>query len=338
MHASKDKLYFTDVRNRRVRCVDLTTGAISTVAGGGPDDPGDGGPALKATFSTHPMRVTLDALGDLFVTDAHKDSIRKIASATGIITRYAGNGTEAFAGDGGPATAACLAVPHAARFDRAGHLYIADTHNHRVRRVDGVTGVITTIAGTGTEGFSADGTPAAEAQLNTPLSVDIDAAGNIYIADTDNLRFRRIDAITGEISTVAGCGEMGPIEDGAPALEVKFARPRDVLVGEEGKLYLVDGDNASVCQVDFATGLIHRVAGCGSHGFSGDGGPATAAELNHCYSMAMDGAGNLYIKDSSNLRIRRVDQNGTISTIAGTGEPGYSGDGGPALDATLAIG
>ncbi|MAE61252.1 MAG: hypothetical protein CMJ49_07830 [Planctomycetaceae bacterium] len=337
--ASATHLYFTDVHNRRLRTVDFDTGVITTIAGGGPDDPGDGGPATCATFSTHPMRVRLDAAGHIFVTDAHQNRVRRIDAQTRIITTVAGNGDEAYRGDGGPATEAALTVPHDARFDRAGNLYIADTRANRVRKVDAATGMITTLAGTGEAGYAGDGGPAVAAQLDGPLALDIDTAGNIYIIDTDALRLRRVDAATGLITTVAGCGDMGPTESGIPAVEAKFGRPRDVKLIADDCLYLLDGNNASLMRIDLATGLVHVIAGCNVSGFAGDGGPAADAQMGHPYSMAIDPAGNLYFKDCTNRRIRKIDAaTGIMSTFAGNGERGWTGDGGPALDASLGIG
>ena len=262
MDASAENLYFTDVGNHSLRAVDLATGVIATVAGGRPPEmgaspAGDGGPATEAAFSTHPMRVALDAVGHLYVTDAHQNRVRRIDAATGLITTVAGNGEEGFAGDGGPATAASLAVPHGCRFDRDGNLYIADTHNHRIRRVDAATGVVATVAGTGEKGYAGDGLPALESKLYAPLAVDVAANGDLYIVDTDNLRFRCLEAATGILRTVAGCGEMGPTETGIPALEAKFGRPRDIRV-RGGQVYLVDGNNSSIFRLDLGSGLLHR--------------------------------------------------------------------------------
>ena len=338
MDVSDDKLYFTDVSNHRVRAVDLGDGTIATVAGGGRGEMGDGGPATAATLSTHPMRVMADE-GDLYITDAHQNRVRRVDCHTGIITTVAGTGTEGFAGDGGPATAAGLCVPHGARFDATGNLFIADTRSHRVRRVDGGTGIITTVAGTGREGFSGDDGPAVDAALAAPLAVDLDLEGNLYIVDTDNGRIRRVDAATGLIGTVAGSGAIGPLADGVAASRARFGRLRDVVVAADGNLIAADGDNSVICRIDLCGGIIRHIAGTGTEGFAGDGGPATAARLRLPYSIALDRDQNLFIKDSGNCRIRRVDAAaGTISTIAGCGEYGFSGDGGPALAARLATG
>lgn len=338
MDVSGDKLYFTDVSNHRVRAVDLGAATIATVAGGGSVEIGDGGPATAATLSTHPMRVMVDE-GDLYITDAHQNRVRRVDCRTGIITTVAGSGQERFGGDGGPATAAGLCVPHGARFDGAGNLFIADTRSHRVRRVDGRTGIITTVAGTGREDFSGDDGPAVDAALAAPLAVDLDPEGNLYIVDTDNGRIRRVDAATGLISTVAGSGAIGPLVDGVAASRARFGRLRDVVVAADGNLIAADGNNSVICRIDLSGGIIRHIAGTGTEGFAGDGGPATAAQLRLPYSIALDQDQNLFIKDSSNCRIRRVDAAaGTISTIAGCGEYGFSGDGGPALAARLATG
>ena len=338
MDASGERLFFTDVGNHVVRAVDFATGEISTVAGGGEGDVGEGRAATEAAFSTHSMRVTVDAGGNCYVTDAHKDSVFRVDAATGIMKTYAGNGIESYSGDGGPATSAGLAVPHCARFDRAGNLFIADTRNHRVRRVDGASGLISTVAGTGQAGYSGDGIPAADAQLDGPLSVVVDKADRVYIVDTGNSRLRRIDADTGLIETVAGTGEIGPLGNGIPAAEATFGRLRDVLL-RNGTLIVCDGHNGVVCSIELSTSLLYHLAGSGENGFAGDGGPAVEALLDHPYSIAYDASGNLYIKDSKNGRIRRVEaETGLMTTFAGNGEYGYTGDGGPALSAALGVG
>ena len=333
-------LFFSDVSNRRIRAVDLATGQITTVAGGENADIGDGGPATEAMFSSNPMRVMADDAGNVYVTDAVQNKIRRVYATTGLINTYAGNGRDTFSGDGGPATLAALFLPHDCRFDRDGNLFIADSHNHRIRRVDGRSGIITTVAGTGREGYSGDNVQATVADLACPLSVDFDAEGNLYIADTNNARIRRVDAATGLISTIAGVGEIGPLIDGVRADEARFARLRDVAVAADGGLIVCDGNNSVVCRIDLAAATIHYVAGTGTAGFSGDGGPATKASVNLPYSICLADQGkSLFIADSCNCRIRRVDTaTGTITTIAGNGTRGFFGDGGPAIEACLATG
>ena len=235
-------------------------------------------------------------------------------------------------GDGGPAVEAWLDSPRGVAVDLAGNLYIADTYNHRVRRVD-ATGTITTIAGTGERGFSGDGGPASQAQLDFPYDVAADRAGNVYIADSYNHRIRKVDA-TGTITTIAGSGGWGFGGDGGPAVEAQFREPEGVAVDGLGNLYIADTYNYRIRKVD-ATGTITTIAGTGERGFSGDGGPASQAQLSAPYDVAVDGAGNVYFADNTNHRIRKVDAAGTITTFAGTGEKGFSPDEGPAVEASL---
>lgn len=338
MDVSHDRLYFTDVSNRRVRAVDLVTGVITTVAGGGSAANGDRGPARETALSTHPMRVMAKG-NDLYISDALHHKIRRVDAATGAISTVAGNGTESFSGDGGPATAAGLAEPHGARCDGEGNLFIADSRNHRIRRVDARTGLIATVAGTGRAGYSGDGMPAVEADLSFPLAVALDTEDNLYIVDTDNNRIRRVDAATGRMSTVAGVGEIGSLEDGVDARQARFGRLRDLVIAADKSLIVADGENSVIFRIDLSDRVIYRVAGSDTYGFSGDGGPAIDAHLCQPYSIALDEDQNLFIKDCNNTRIRRVDAAArTIATIAGSGVYGFSGDGGLAIDAHLAIG
>ena len=333
-----DAIYFSDVGNSRIRRVDLTTGVITTVAGGGTGDLGDGGPATAATFSSHPMRVTGDRSGSLFVADAHHARIRKIDTAANTITTVAGRGVEGYSGDGGPAVRARIASPHGTALDQEGNVYIADLKNDRIRKVDAATGIITTVAGSGEHGYSGDGGLATDAMLASPIAVTVGAKGDLYIADHRNSRLRKVDATTGVITTVAGTGEQGFRGDGAPATQAAISLPRDVALDADGSLYIADGANNRIRKVD-PDGTITTVAGTGSTEFSGDGGPAHLANLSMPYSIALDREGTLYIVDTGNRRIRRIDKaTGIITTIAGNGSYGFSGDGGPAIDAPLAVG
>ena len=325
-------LFIVDFSNHRVRRVDGSTGVITTVAGtGAAGFSGDGGPATSASLS-FPRGVAVDASGNLFIVDQTNHRVRRVDGATGVITTVAGTGTKGFSGDGGPATSASLSFPRGVVVDASGNLYIADTDNHRVRRVNGATGVITTVAGTGTNGFSGDGGPATSASLGFPRGVAVDASGNLFIADTSNHRIRRVDAATSVITTVVG----GGIGEGVPATSASLNSPLGVAVDASGNLFIADSGNHRVRRVDGATVVIATVAGSGTSGFSGDGGPATSASLNSPQGVAVDGAGNLFIADFSNHRIRRVDAaTGVITTVAGTGVAGFSGDGGPATSASL---
>ena len=299
---------------------------IDTVAGGGI---GDNGPGNEARLN-QPMGVAVDSSGNLYIADAGHHRVRRV-DYNGIIRTIAGTGDRDYGGDGGPANEARLTYPRGVAVDGAGNVYIADVANHRIRRVD-ASGTITTIAGTGEGGYSGDGGPASSARINHPTSVAVDSSGNLYIADDDNHRIRRVDA-SGTITTIAGTGTRGYGGDGGPAVKARLSFPRVVAVDGNRNLYIVDVANHRIRRVD-ASGTITTIAGTGEAGFSGDGGPAIEAKLYRPRGVAVDGAGNLYI--SGGNRIRRVDVSGTITTIAGTGSAGDSlGDGGPAIEAQV---
>ena len=320
-------LYIADAGNDRIRKVDAS-GAISTVAGGGPV--GDDGAAVAAQLY-FPSGVAPDGAGNLYIADANNNRIRKV-DAAGVISTVAGDGTRGFSGDGGAAVAAQLSRPYGVAPDGMGNLYIADATNHRIRKVDSA-GVISTVAGDGTFGFGGDGGPAVAAQLASPSRVALDGSGNLYIADTNNHRIRKVDA-AGVITTVAGDGTRGYGGDGGPAVAAQLYFPYGVAPDGMGNLYIADTSNHRIRKVD-ASGMITTVAGDGTLGFGGDGGPAVAAQLSRPYGVAPDGTGNLYIADRNNHRIRKVDAAGVISTVAGDGTLGFGGDGGPAVLAQL---
>ena len=306
---------------------------ITTIAGTGEFGfSGDGGPAVEAELYD-PFGVAVDSAGNVYIADSRNHRIRKVDS-TGTITTIAGTGEFGFSGDGGPAVEAELRRPYGVAVDSAGNVYIADSSDHRIRKVDS-TGTITTIAGTGAFGFSGDGGPAVEAELRSPGGVAVDSAGNVYIADVNDHRIRKVDS-TGTITTIAGTGEFGFSGDGGPAVEAELRRPRGVAVDSAGNVYIADSSDHRIRKVD-STGTITTIAGTGEFGFvsTDDGGPAAAARLAFPYGVAVDSAGNLYIADAANRRIRKIDSTGTITTIAGTGEFGFSGDGGPAVEAEL---
>ncbi|MFE9985202.1 hypothetical protein ACFYPQ_42400 [Streptomyces sp. NPDC005522] len=250
------------------------------------------------------------------------------------LTTVAGTGDKGFNGDNRPATAAQLWYPRGVAVDVHGNLYIADTENDRVRKVD-TGGTITTVAGTGEEGFNGDERPATTAQLKSPCGVAVDVHGSLYIADTENHRVRKVDA-QGIITTVAGTGEEGFNGDNRPATTAQLTSPRAVAVDVHGTLYIADTENHRVRKVD-AQGIITTVAGTGGVGFSGDNGPATAAQLGYPGGVAVDVHGTLYIADAQNRCVRKVDAQGISTTVACTGEgEGHSvGDGEPRTIATL---
>jgi sugar lactone lactonase YvrE len=259
-----------------------------------------------------------------------------VDARTGIIATFTGTGEEGFSGDGGPATQAKLTQPDEIIVDREGYLIFGDVFNHRVRRVNARTGIITTIAGTGERGFSGDGGPAIQARLDGPFGVALDTSGNLYIADTENQRIRRVDAATGIIATIAGNGVWDYAGDGGRALDASFARPHRILVEGDTALLIGDSFNLRIRRVDLRTGIIENFAGTGERGSGGDGGPALDAAFTYFGSLAFAPDGDLIVPSLAEHRIRRIDkQTGIVTTIAGNGTWGFNGDGGPAMDASL---
>jgi sugar lactone lactonase YvrE len=278
----------------------VANGMVTTVAGDGTIGyTGDGGPATKAQFNS-PTGLALDSAGSLYITDYFNNCIRRISG--GVISTVAGDGTlgfgNGFAGDNGPATRAKISNPTGVAVDSAGNLYIADRANNRVRKVSG--GVITTVAGNGAAGFSGDSGPASGAQLRGPYDVAIDSAGSLYIADSGNHRVRKVSS--GVITTVAGNGTAGFSGDNGPATSAQLNGPSNLAIDSDGALYIADSGNQRIRKV--SNGIITAIAGNGTAGFSGDSGPATSAQLNAPTGIAIDSAGNLYIADTNNHRVR----------------------------------
>jgi len=299
-------VYVADYGNHRVRRVAAATGVITTVAGTGVAGySGDGGPATAAQLN-NPSGVACDAAGNLFIADYYNHRVRRVDAATGIITTLAGTGTSGSAGNGGPAAAAELSSPYGVAVDASGNLFVGEQGTYRVRKVDAATGFITTFAGTGVSAYSGDGSPATAAAMKAPFAIEADAAGNLYIADLYNERVRRVDAATGIITTVAGNGAVGAGPDGVPATESAMNYPIGLALDAAGNLLVSEYDNYRVRSVSAATGIITTIAGAGTRGFSGDGGPATAAEFDSLYGLAVDAAGNLFVADMGNQRIRKV--------------------------------
>ena len=304
---------------------------IATVAGTGSGGYlGDGAAAVAAKLNG-PETVVLDSHGNLYIADGANHRIRKV-DTNGVITTVAGTLTNGYSGDSGPATNARLYYPSGVAVDTNGNLYIADSENHRIRKVN-TSGVISTLAGTGTSGFSGDGGQGTSARLNYPTSLALDTSGNLYIADYGNNRVRKLSP-GGIISTLAGNGVGGYSANGGPATAAKLAFPSGVFVDAAGTVYIADTYNQCVRKVA-TNGIITTVAGNGEYGYNGDGAAATNAQLNLPSGLAVDSGGNLYLADEYNHSIRKVDATGTISTIAGNGYYGYSGDGGLATDAEL---
>ncbi len=339
-------VYFTDWINNRVRKF-LPGGPLTTLVGNGN---GDGGAATSAPFFNLRSGVAVDPWGAVLIGDNSR--VRRVA-LDGTITTLAGGPTTGAAGDGGPALAATFqqAIGGLA-FDPAADTLIADTWNNRIRRIDATTGLISTIAGTGSPGFSGDGGSALAASLYLPNAVASDLKGNVYVggvcdaagincgatpqaSDPGDISVIRRISPSGTISRVAGNGASGFSGDGGPATSASLNHPVSFTTDAAGNLYIADTHNHRIRRVLASSGVITTVAGDGTAGFSGDGGPATAARLSYPHDVAVDGVGNLYVADTGNQRIRRITPAGIISTVAGSGVAAFSGDGAPAINAAL---
>jgi hypothetical protein len=339
----------------RLPCVSAApadpTYTIATVVGSGPGNVetggfgGDGGPASRAVIN-QPTSFAIDRAGNLIFCDWNA-RIREVDGKSGVITTIAGMGSAGYSGDDGPAVKATLGGPGDLAIDAASNIYFADVYNHRVRKISAETGMISTIAGTGSEIVSGDGKPAVEAGIGFIAGIAVDASGDVYFGSCGD-RVRKIEAATGIITTVAGGHGSYASVDGQLANVSSLDQPEGFAFDREGNLFIAARGEQRVRKVSGA-GIITTVAGSTSGfdagimgmwayepGFSGDGGPATAAALNDPSAIALDDAGNLYISDTMNYRIRRVDAiTGEIRTIAGTGVKGFSGDGGPAIKAQI---
>ncbi|MDR3725650.1 MAG: FG-GAP-like repeat-containing protein, partial [Terracidiphilus sp.] len=298
---------------------------------------GDAGRATDAVIN-NPFGPAFDKTGNLYFADSINNRVRKIAAGTGIITTVAGIGTSGFSGDGAAATSAQLNGPTSVAFDSTGNLYIADTNNQVVRRVDSQTGFISTYAGNGTAGYTGDGQAATSAEINNVKGIAVDGADNVYLADSGNNRIRMVAAGTEIISTVAGSGFAGYAGDGTSAINAALNAPSGVSFDRSGNLLIADTSNNAIRKVTNATGFITTLAGdsSGIAGNAGDGGPATSARLNAPTAVAVDSTGNVYIADSLNALIRKVNaSNQSISTFAGDGSicTPVNGDGGLAASA-----
>lgn len=301
---------------------------ITTIAGTGTAGfTGDGGAATSAQIY-YPHNLAQDAAGNIYFPDYGNSRIRKITIGTGIITTIAGTATAGFNGDGISATSAQLNQPTSLKFDENGSLYFTDRGNQRVRKITTATGIITTVAGIGTIGYNGDGILATNAQLNYPNEVAFDTNGNLYISDWQNQRVRKIDKVTGIITTIAGTGVGGYNGENIPAIAAQINGPCGIIFDNAGNIYFADYVGHRIRKITIGTGLITTFAGTGTPGFSGDGAAANAAQLNSPAYISFDDAGNMYIGDSGNSRIRKITSGtGIINTMAGTGNFGYNGDG-----------
>jgi streptogramin lyase len=328
-------------------------GVITTVAGKSPPGySGDGGQARDAQMN-EPRMLTFDGAGTMYIVDTFNQVVRRVGT-DGVITTLAGHATgyvprddaqckPNFSGEGVPATQATLSCPHAAAVAANGDLFVADSANHVIRRIDHATHVITSVVGQGGHnGDTGDGGPANQATIDGPKGIIFDRNWNLIIADSGNAKIRIVDAGTGIIRTIAGTGQSGDTGDGGPATKAKLNEPRTMALAADGAILFTEPKANRIRRIDANTGIITAFAGTGKAGFSGDGGPATRAMLNFNRGVGVDGAGIVWIADSLNQRIRKVDANGIITTAAGSGKVCYAseknncGDGGPATEAGFA--
>ena len=312
---------------------------ISAFAGTGEKGfDGDGGPATAAKLD-QPFDVAFDRAGHLYFSDTFNHRIRKVDAKTGIISTVAGSGKKGFGGDGAKATDAMLNEPYGIEFDADNNLFIVDRLNYCIRKVDAKSGNISTVAGTGGKaGYGGDGGPATRAGFKEPNGLCLDGAGKLYVADVADQRVRVVDLKSGTITTFAGNGTKASAGDGGPLARATLAGPRAVAVGPDKCLYIVEREGTSVRRVNVEKGSIERFAGTGKKEFTGDGGKATEATFDGPKEIDIDTDGNVFVVDTENEAIRRIDaKTGIITTVAGKGRtktPGL-GDGGPATAAAL---
>ena len=283
---------------------------------------GTGEPGYSDQQVSNPYGVVVGPDGALYFCDLDNQRVRRLDPETGRTMTIAGNGERAYSGDGGTATLASLNMPHEIQFDAGGDLYIVERDSHVVRKVDMQTGRISTVAGTGVDGFSGDGGPASAARLSRPHSIVFDPEGGLLICDIGNHRIRRVDLTTGIITTFAGTGERNPTPDGAPRRGTPLNGPRAMAFDPSGRLYVALREGNAIYRIDLASDTIHHVAGTGEQGYSGDAGLAQRATLAGPKGLAYHNE-QLYVADTENHVIRRVDlTTGIISTVLGTGERG----------------
>jgi DNA-binding beta-propeller fold protein YncE len=318
----------------RVRSPFPRAGEVRTIAGtgvAGYEPEGSGGLPATSTPVDNPYGVVVGPDGALYFCEVDTGRTRRLDLATGRLTTIAGNGTKAYAGDGGPALQASFSAPHEIRFDAAGNLYLVERDAHVVRRIDARTRIVSTVAGTGEAGFSGDGGPATRAQLRQPHSIAFAASGALLVCDIGNGRVRSVDLERGTISTLSGTGERVPTPDEAPLAGTPLRGPRSIDTDEDGNAYLVLREGNAVFRLDLRAGRLARIAGTGETGYGGDGGPALSATFNGPKGIAYSAADHaLYVVDTENHVIRRLRlETGIVDTVLGNGERGDGPDGDP---------
>ncbi len=297
-------LYVCDTGNHVIRRID-SDGKITTVAGSGEGGyRGDGGPAAQALLN-EPYEIRFDSAGHMYFVERVNHVIRRVDAETQVISTIAGTGRSGFSGDGGPAVEARFSQPHSLQFDRKGDLYVCDIGNHRLRKIDMTTGIVTTVSGTGEKQPTPDGAQFAAAPLNGPRAIDVDAAGHLWLALREGNALYRLDLQAGTIHHVAGTGKSGFSGNGGPAKEATLSGPKGVSIGPSGHVYLVDTESHSIRKVDPVTGTIHLVVGDGKRGDGPDGLPLTC-RLARPHGVFVDADGSVYIGDSENHRVRRL--------------------------------
>ena len=313
-----------------------TDAVIDTVAGTGKsDNNGDEGTADKINIG-QTFGVEFGPNGDLYIAEVEHHRVRRLNLRTNRISTVAGNGQSGYRGDGGPAIKAALNEPYEIRFDQVGNMFVVEMMNHIVRRIDVTDNTITTVAGTGQAGYSGDGGPANQAQLNRPHSIALDGSGNLYIADIANHRIRRVNLTSGTINSVAGNGKRQLPIDGQVAAGKPMLGPRALFI-QETTLWIALREGHSVWRMNLITGRLDHVAGSGGKGYSGDNGPAKLATFNGPKGITVDHQQRVFVVDTENQVIRRIDtKTQQIDTVAGCGRPGFGGDGGPARLGSLA--
>ena len=304
--------------------------SVRTLAGTGDAGfSGDGGPGVEARLA-NPYGVEIGPDGALYVCEVDNHRVRRLDLRTGVISTVAGNGEAGYSGDGGPALAASLDEPYEVRFDGAGNMYIVEMRNQIVRRVDGKTNIISTVAGNGTRGFSGDGGPATKAQLSQPHSIALDGSGRLYIADIGNHRVRRVNLATGLIETFAGTGERGATPAIAPLQGTPLNGPRTMAFDKNGDMFLALREGNAVFRIDMKSETLHHIAGTGEKGYAGDGGPARMALISGPKGIAVGPNHGVFIADTESHTIRRIDlKTGVITTVVGDGSRHDGPDGAP---------
>jgi len=329
IHSVRGLILGTLVSAATIEATAATPRQISTFAGTGlAGYSGDNGSAGKAQLN-NPYGITRGPDGALYICDMENHRIRKV-SRDGNITTIAGTGKRGYSGDGGPALQAELNEPYEVRFDKAGNLFFVEMRNHVVRRVDGRTKFISTVAGSGKEGFSGDGGPATKAELRQPHSIQFDDKANLYICDIGNHRIRKVDLLGGILSTFAGTGERLPTPEGAKLVAAPLHGPRAIDFDKDGDMWLALREGNAIYRLDLKAGTIHHVAGTGQKEFAGNGGPAKPATLSGPKGISVAPDGKVYFADTESHSIRMIDvHKGTIELVAGTGERGDGPEGDP---------